>query len=238
MKQPVMFYTDILYPFQDGILRIVKELNTPFYLTGGTALSRYYFNHRFSDDLDLFVNNDDSYDRYVDLIFQAFEKAQKSGKFAIDYQHLRKEEQYAQFFLLQETALPDKPVELKLDIVNDLASHYGEFEYHEALGRIDSWRNILSNKLSAIFRYEAKDYVDIWMISKKRVFNWKDIIQEAKTKEAGIDPIVIYEILMSFPPDVLSSIKWNIKVDEKIFVNDLFIIANDIFNGNDNTLCL
>ncbi len=58
-------------------------------------------------------------------------------------------------------------MEVKVDIVNDLASHYGDFEYHEALDKIDSWRNILSNKLSAIFRYEAKDYVDIWMISKK-----------------------------------------------------------------------
>ena len=238
MKQPVRFYTDILYPFQDGILRIVKELNTPFYLTGGTALSRYYFNHRFSDDLDLFVNSNDSYDRYVDLIFQALEKCQKSSHFAIDYLHLRKEEHYAQFFLRQETVLSDEPVELKIDIVNDLASHYGNIKYHEALGRIDSWRNILSNKLSAIFRYESKDYVDIWIISKKRAFNWKEIIREAKTKEAGIDPIVIYEILMSFPPDVLSSIKWNMKVDEKAFVNDLSIIANDIFKGNENTLFL
>jgi len=35
----------------------VKKSGTPFYLTGGTALSRGYFNHRYSDDLDLFVNN-------------------------------------------------------------------------------------------------------------------------------------------------------------------------------------
>jgi predicted nucleotidyltransferase component of viral defense system len=27
-----------------------------FYLTGGTALSRAYLNHRYSDDLDFFVN--------------------------------------------------------------------------------------------------------------------------------------------------------------------------------------
>jgi predicted nucleotidyltransferase component of viral defense system len=27
-----------------------------FYLTGGTALSRFYLNHRYSDDLDFFVH--------------------------------------------------------------------------------------------------------------------------------------------------------------------------------------
>lgn len=28
------FYMERLYPFQDGVLNIVKKLNTPFYLTG------------------------------------------------------------------------------------------------------------------------------------------------------------------------------------------------------------
>jgi hypothetical protein len=42
-------YTQSLYPFQDGILRIVQGLALPFYLTGGTVLSRHYFAHRYSD---------------------------------------------------------------------------------------------------------------------------------------------------------------------------------------------
>jgi predicted nucleotidyltransferase component of viral defense system len=214
----------------------VKELNIPFYLTGGTALSRHYFHHRFSDDLDLFVNSDASYNHYIDLLFQAFETRQKSGQFAIDYERLRKEENYTQFFLIGHATSHDKQAKLKIDLVNDIASHYGDFEYDETLGTIDGWRNILSNKLSSIFRYEAKDFVDIWIISKKRAFLWKEIVREAKTKEAGTDPIVIYEILKSFPSDVLPSIKWNRRVDEKEFINDLNIIAEDIFKGNKNTL--
>ena len=31
----------------------LKTLNQPFYLTGGTAVSRGYLHHRYSDDLDL-----------------------------------------------------------------------------------------------------------------------------------------------------------------------------------------
>ncbi|MDR1421550.1 MAG: nucleotidyl transferase AbiEii/AbiGii toxin family protein, partial [Coriobacteriales bacterium] len=38
---------------------VVQSCKTPFYLTGGTALSRIYYAHRFSDDLDFFVNRCD-----------------------------------------------------------------------------------------------------------------------------------------------------------------------------------
>lgn len=57
MTSYMEYYKESLYPFQDRILKSVESLLLPFYLTGGTALSRFYFKHRFSDDLDLFVNN-------------------------------------------------------------------------------------------------------------------------------------------------------------------------------------
>jgi predicted nucleotidyltransferase component of viral defense system len=214
----------------------VRKLNTPFYLTGGTALSRHYFHHRFSDDLDLFLNHDTSYNRYVENIFSTLEENQSVGNYFIDYQRLRKEENYAQFFLTKKAAQENIDVELKIDLVNDVASHYGDFEHSKTLGLVDSWRNILSNKLSALFRYEAKDFVDIWIIAKSKTFHWKEIIPEAKTKEVGVDPIAIFEILKSFPSEVLSSVKWNIKVDEKVFISELSTIADDIFYGNENNL--
>ena len=40
MSTSEKYYRERLYPFQDGILRLVKKSATPFYLTGGTALSR------------------------------------------------------------------------------------------------------------------------------------------------------------------------------------------------------
>ena len=51
---PDTFYQDKLYPFQDKILKILGKADTEFYLTGGTALSRFLLNHRYSDDLDFF----------------------------------------------------------------------------------------------------------------------------------------------------------------------------------------
>ena len=232
MKMSEKFYQENLYPFQDGILNIVRKLNTPFYLTGGTALSRHYFNHRFSDDLDLFVNSDPNYSRYVAQILNALEENQKRFNFAIDYRRLRKENHYTQLFL---THL-DNSADLKLDLINDIAAHYGEFEHSEKMGLIDGWKNILSNKLAAVFRYEAKDFADIWIIAKSKAFSWRKIIAEAKTKEAGIDPLALFEILKSFPADEIASVKWNIPVDENNFIADLKKIADDIFQGRENTL--
>lgn len=214
----------------------MRKLNTPFYLTGGTALSRHYFHHRFSDDLDLFLNSNKSYNSYVEGIFSALEENQSVGEYLIDYQRLRKEENYAQFFLTKKISPANIDVELKIDLVNDVAARYGDFAHSETLGLVDSWRNILSNKLSALFRYEAKDFVDIWIIARKKTFHWKEIVPEAKTKEIGVDPIAIFEILKSFPADVLSSVKWNMQVDEKALISDLSIIADDIFFGNENSL--
>jgi len=56
MSEQGEYYKENLYAFQDGILSIVKGIDAPFYLTGGTAISRHYSPVRYSDDLDLFVN--------------------------------------------------------------------------------------------------------------------------------------------------------------------------------------
>lgn len=55
------FYFDVLYPYQDLVIKAINQADTGFYLTGGTAASRAYLRHRFSDDLDYFVNDDDHF---------------------------------------------------------------------------------------------------------------------------------------------------------------------------------
>jgi len=65
------YYKAVLYPFQDGIISMMNELGTDFYLTGGTALSRAYYNHRFSDALDYFTHNDPDFLNHVKLFLKA-----------------------------------------------------------------------------------------------------------------------------------------------------------------------
>ncbi len=45
------FYEKNLYPLQDDIFTMLQT--DRFYLSGGTCLSRFYYYHRYSEDLDL-----------------------------------------------------------------------------------------------------------------------------------------------------------------------------------------
>ena len=69
-------YFSFLYPLQDRVLQILNTVETGFYLTGGTAASRGYLNHRFSDDLDLFANDDTRFKLWVDRIIHALSNAE------------------------------------------------------------------------------------------------------------------------------------------------------------------
>ena len=48
-----------LYALQDKMLAFVFSLENSFYLTGGTALHRFYYNARYSDDLNFITSSDD-----------------------------------------------------------------------------------------------------------------------------------------------------------------------------------
>lgn len=80
------YYFKTLYPLQDQIFALLTSLETEFYLSGGTAASRRYLHHRFSDDLDFFVNDQPEFSLWAERFIQALLKNQKtwptSGAFA------------------------------------------------------------------------------------------------------------------------------------------------------------
>lgn len=52
---------NLLTPKQKQLLGLISEdkiITRDFYLTGGTALSYFYFKHRFSEDLDFFCQKE------------------------------------------------------------------------------------------------------------------------------------------------------------------------------------
>ena len=65
------FYLNKLYPLQDAVLKIVSAIPSKLYLTGGTALSRVYLRHRYSDDLDFFMNRDKDFEVETKKVFEA-----------------------------------------------------------------------------------------------------------------------------------------------------------------------
>ena len=128
-------------------------------------------------------------------------------------------------------ARKDIDVLLKLDFVNDLVPHYGEIEKTDLFYRTDSIRNILSNKLSAIFRYAAKDIADIREIAMHETIDWSTIIQEARQKEAGLELIYIAEILKGMPQSEFETIAWIKKPDWHEFCSDIDRIVYEMTSG-------
>src|SRR3972149_11010243 len=133
------FYMEKLYPLQDGVMNIIKKLSTPFFLTGGTALSRHYFNHRYSDDIDLFVNSDADYHKWVEQILTTLIDYEPQSDIIVDRTSIKRFKDFTQFFVSR----PDDTASLKIDMVNDVAPRYGDFVTNKILGKTDSWENIL-----------------------------------------------------------------------------------------------
>lgn len=224
------YYKKKLYPIQDGVFKIVKDLNLPFYLTGGTALSRFYFNHRYSDDLDFFVNEDPSYKIYINSLLEYFNHPAKDIDFKLNVERVVVTDNFSQLFLYKGD------VELKVDFVNDLPVRFDDVVSDKHFGKVDSLRNILSNKISALYRFEIKDYVDIWLISKNYKFNWRELMNQAKQKEGAVDPLEIFNLFKSFPFENLNAIKWVNPVDFNKVKEDFHILEEDILYGRENSL--
>lgn len=232
MSDYATYYKEILYPLQNGVLNTVIKSGTPFFLTGGTALSRYYLSHRYSDDLDLFVNSDPHYSEAVTTLLHLLTEENSKGGYYLDLNSIRRERDFTRIVVI-DSSRPE--YSLQIDLINDVAPHYGEIVSDTVLGRVDSWENILSNKLTALFRSEPKDVVDIWVLSRRKAFSWKRIIHEAKSKEVGVEPEIIYDIILSFPVAALTEIKWICPPpNTELFTAELKSIADDILFARDN----
>lgn len=59
------------YALHYQVLDTVFSLRLGFYLTGGTALSRFYLDHRYSDDLDFFTHEVNAFGDGVRMIVAA-----------------------------------------------------------------------------------------------------------------------------------------------------------------------
>ena len=206
------------------LLASVQRANVDFYLTGGTALSRFYLNHRYSDDLDFFVNQNSEFkvqcNKIVDIL-------KKTG-FSCDIGTVS--EAFLRLFVTKNN------IQIKVDLVNDVSFHYGGFEKFDLFNRVDNWRNILSNKICALSRFEPKDIVDILFIAKSYPFNWGEIISEAKEKDLWVEPITISKIVKEFNPDFIKNIKWIKQPDLNKISRRLETLHEDIFYGNMNSL--
>jgi len=214
-----------LYLLQDKFLCWFRLFQFPFYLTGGTALGRFYLNHRFSEDLDFFVNADPDFGVYIDKI-----KKEITNHFDADIQQSLFTDDFCRIFIEEKGSI------LKIEFVNDVAYRAGQpMEYN--YGKIDTPENILANKLTAIVgRDEPKDVFDIIHLSLNYSFNWQEIFFHSKEKTV-INEIDVEERLYSFPVEWFENIHWILSpVEIQFYKNTINQIADDFLLGKGNSL--
>jgi len=222
------YYEESLYPLQDGVLNSVGNCKAPFYLTGGTALSRGYYNHRYSDDLDFFLNNDPSFNDRVNDVLRQLEKDGFSWSTERDF--FRTDD-----FCTLKARAHNKDILLKIDFVKDVAPHFGGVEEKPLFVRTDSVMNILTNKVTALPRLEGKDLVDIREIARHYPFNWTDVIMKVREKEAGLELPALAEVLKGIPREAFEAVKWIKAPVWEDFCMDMDVLARDMLTGGDNS---
>ena len=219
------FYLDKLYPLQDQVLAVIAKLDTKFYLTGGTAVSRYYFHHRFSDDLDFFLNHDNDFISEAEKILEGLKSVYgESTRLSL------KQERFVRLFVSYDDTV------LKIEMINDVGYRYGDSNVVNGI-KIDNIQNVLSNKLSALQRNAPKDVSDILLIVFNLRFSWIDVFEQAKNKDTWVNEIDVATQLDDYEIENLQAVKWTKEPDYLFLKKCLHVIAKDILLGADNSLC-
>jgi predicted nucleotidyltransferase component of viral defense system len=152
-----------------------------FYLTGGTALARFYFHHRESLDLDLFTNDFGQdfaqVNQAVLVMLQALE-LQITSQVVTD--------EFIQYIVADQAGTP-----LKIDLVKDVPVHFGDLLTRNGV-RLDSLENIGANKVLAVFgRTDAKDFIDLYWILRHTDLTFDDLYHRAQEKDRGLSELYL-----------------------------------------------
>jgi len=206
-----------LYILQDMVLEIIFSLSNNFYLTGGTALHRFHYNARYSDDLDFFTYCDDLFGESVIEVFDVL-----SEEFEV--KHTVKSKEFHRIIVNDL---------LQLDFVNDRVHREGKSLIIRGI-RVDNKVDILTNKICAILgRDEAKDFFDLFCLAEFEEFNWNEVLEIAN-KKCKIEKELFIQRINSFPLSWLKNIKF-IKYFE---INESMKkqLCDDVFLEKNNSL--
>ncbi|EFD4863632.1 nucleotidyl transferase AbiEii/AbiGii toxin family protein, partial [Campylobacter coli] len=213
-----------LYKTQDKVLDLVAKEKLDFYLTGGTALQRFYYNQfRFSDDLDFFLINN-GIKNHIPKEFNDFTSMLKDNN--IDFEVKASNQYFTQLYIKENN--------LKIDLVNDYVFHEkNDYVKLENGLIIDSIQNIFVNKLeTSISRDEPRDLFDIYTILRN---NKMDIEKsfDILDKKTNIEPKDIIDKLKNIKLEQIQYNKINTKSDFilKDFLQNFHKVINENFNS-------
>jgi len=178
----------VINQLQDLILKSVGPVpnSQSFYLTGGTALARFYLHHRQSRDLDFFT------DRFEFIIpfSQNLEGSLKGMSL-----HVERQRETVSFV---ELVVSDQNQKTLIHIAQDSSFRFEkvkQFQDYPGLN-VDDLTDIASNKLLALFgRAAFRDFIDVYYLITRSGFSRDQLADLAKQKDPGFD---LYWLMIAF----------------------------------------
>lgn len=165
-----------------------EEIQTNFYLTGGTALSAFYLGHRFSEDMDFFTDAEEKMapiefltgiiKRLPSLDHVHFERLFDRRIFVATFKD-------SQILKVEFTSYPFKSLEDRL-MVGNL--------------RVDSLLNITTGKLFAMAdRFDPKDFVDLYFVLTSKELKLENLVRMTGERFdiKGLDFIIPERLLLA-----------------------------------------
>ncbi len=189
-------YEQGLYALQDKVFAVAGVYGDKIYLTGGTALSRFYFQHRLSDDLDFFATTDD-----LKLIVNDFAGRLQLAGFSVE---IDKVDVYFGRIFTEENGL-----KLKVEFVREF-NLYDDLVKTEKGIYVNNLEDIGANKISAFEdRAEMKDIIDLYFITQK--LPWETLFEIADTKRV---PVAYEELLTINTQGISGKVLTLVDIDE------------------------
>jgi hypothetical protein len=178
---------EFLYSFFEG--------GPPFFLTGGTALSAFYLQHRYSEDLDLFTLDGDAFDRVPLYV------ADTAARLTASVASLQVAPQFRRYKISRgEEAVI---VDFVREMVPQVSQQKNDFDGIW----VDTLPDIAANKVCTLLgRAEIKDYIDVYFLARAG-YPLEDYIQPAQRKDGGVSratlAFVLSQVRLSKVPDFM-----------------------------------
>jgi hypothetical protein len=164
---------EILTSTQNNFLREFFGRTQEFYLTGGTALSAFYLQHRYSEDLDFFTNDEIAFGRADDVVMDA------CGKLGINFSAIRLTSYFKHFSVGKGNDF------LTLHFSKDVRYHLKPSNHFEGIV-VDSLEDIAANKIcAALGRTEIKDLIDLFFLDQTG-YGVFEYLPHAQQKDGGL----------------------------------------------------
>lgn len=218
----------ILTPKQLNFLELIqqeKQITSRFYFTGGTALAEFYLQHRLSEDIDLFTEEEEVNQVAIGAFLEKI-----SPKLDV------KEIKPTQFMgLFSYVLIFNDGEQLKVDFNYYPFPRINKGKKYKDL-EVDSVYDIAVNKVQTMFtRIRSRDFIDLYFIMKQLDYSLDQLIKDVRNKfDWNVDRVTLASQFARVKeitelPTML--VEFDQKEMEKFYLDLIKSLEGDIFKS-------